>query len=39
MWMPPLTRTVEGKNVVKVLAAMNELMNELNAAVAKCAFG
>jgi len=37
--MPLLTRTVDGKNVVKVLAAMKEEMKNNKAIVARCAFG
>jgi hypothetical protein len=37
--MPLLTRTVDGKNVVKVLAAMKEKMKDNKAIVARCALG
>jgi hypothetical protein len=35
MWMPPLTRMVEGKNVVKVRAAINDMAKEIRAIVAR----
>jgi len=37
--MPLLIRTVEGKNVVKVLAARKEKMNDNKAIIARWALG
>jgi hypothetical protein len=39
MCTPPVTRTVDGKNVVNVLAAMNEKIKDSKVIVARCALG